>query len=144
MSDLNLHQTNDGGDIDVMNGVAALSSGLEQAAYLSLFGGNSDDSGGQGDDPKEWWGNLTETEPAKQYRSETQNLVRSLPINTANLQRIEDAAARDLAWMTDELATSVEVEATIPALNKVNLAIVIVVNDRVFPFSFVAQGAQAT
>lgn len=135
--DVQLDQTNDGGEITIANGLTTMSDGLENAVYLSLFGGNQDDSGIQGDDSKQWWGNLLENETSKQYRSQTQNLLRSLPINTANLQRIEDAAYADLAWMLESLATALEVVAKMPALNKVQIQIAVTIDDKVFSFSFV-------
>jgi hypothetical protein len=144
VADILLDQTNDGGEVTVENGVLALSEdGLAVSAYLSLFGGNDDDSGLQGDDKREWWGNKSERDPARQYRSATQNLLRALPLNTANLQRIEDAASRDLAWFTQEIASSVEVLATMPALNTVRLDVFVVVEDRRFQFTFVAKNATA-
>ena len=126
MTDVLLRHTNDGGDITIENGLLLMSEGLETAAYLSLFGGNEDDPAGT-DTAQQWWGNLLDVEPERAYRSETQFLVRSLPAIPFNLRRIEQAAARDLQWMLDTgLAQSVAVEATIPALNRVGLGIVII------------------
>lgn len=123
--DVLLYQTNDNGDINVVGGLVALSGGLETAAYLSLFGGNEQDDG-RADNPLQYWGNLNETEAEKQYRSETQYLLRSIPAIPANLRRIEDAAERDLAWMVSaRAATSVSVSASMPGRNKVRLAVTI-------------------
>ena len=103
-----------------------MSEGLETAVYLSLFGGNEDDPA-EADTALQWWGNLLETEPERAYRSETQYLVRSLPAIPLNLRRIEQAAARDLQWILDTgVAQSVTIEATIPAVNRVRLGVVIV------------------
>lgn len=116
-------QTTDGGEIESINGVATMSSGLETAAYLSLFGGNEDDDGSDGN-PKNWWGNLDEPETANHYRSETQYLVQSLVATSANLRRVEDAANRDLAWMvTSGVVKTVEAVASIPGLNRLKIVI---------------------
>ena len=121
--DVLLCQTNDDGEINVVDGVVEMSGGLETAAYLSLFGGNEDDDG-RADSPATWWANLDEVDPVRQYRSETQNLLQALPATTGNLRRIEDAAARDLAWFTQaNVASSVTVVASIPGLNKIKLTI---------------------
>lgn len=121
--DVLLCQTNDDGEINVDNGIVEMSGGLETAAYLSLFGGNEDDDG-RADNPATWWANLDEVDPARQYRSETQNLLQALPATTGNLRRIEDAAVRDLAWFTQaNVASSVAVAASIPGLNKIKLTI---------------------
>lgn len=126
MTDVLLRQTNDGGDIAIQGGLLLLAEGLETAVYLSLFGGNDDDPG-QEDRSLEWWGNLLDVEAERQYRSETQFLLRSLPAIPANLKRIEQAAARDLSWMLGaSLAKSISIEATIPALGRVLIAIIII------------------
>lgn len=116
-----LFHTADGGEIEIVGGLITMSDGLETAVYLSLFGGNERDSGIEGDAPLQWWGNLTEAEAARQYRSETQHLVRSLPAIPANLRRIEDAVMRDLAWMDGEIARGIEALASIPARNRVQI-----------------------
>lgn len=126
MTDVVLRHTNDGGDLTIQSGLLLMSEGLETAAYLSLFGGNEDDPAGT-DTAQQWWGNLLDVELERHYRSETQFLVRSLPAIPFNLRRIEQAAARDLQWMLDTgVAQSLTVEATIPALNRVGLGLVII------------------
>jgi phage gp46-like protein len=126
LTDVLLRQTNDGGDLTIENGLLLMSEGLETAAYLSLFGGNEDDPG-ESDLTRQWWGNQLDGEPERAYRSETQYLVQGLPAVPFNLRRIEQAAARDLQWMLDtELAQSVTVEASIPSVARVRLAVVIV------------------
>lgn len=120
--DVLLFQTDDGGDIEAVNGTVTMSGGLETAAYLSLFGGNEDDDG-RNDSPSNWWGNLGETQPERTYRSETQNLLQSTPATSGNLRRIEDAANRDLAWFIEQrIASAVTVEAAIPGVNRVKIA----------------------
>lgn len=126
MTDVLLRQADDGGEITLQGGLMLLSDGLETAVYLSLFGGNEDDPGDV-DSPLQWWGNLLEAEPERSYRSETQYLLKSLPAIPANLRRIEQAAARDLQWMLDtDNAQSITVEATIPALNRVQINLTII------------------
>lgn len=130
MTDVLLQQTNDGGEITYINGNVETTNGLEVAVYLSLYGGNKDDSGSSSDDALQWWGNFDEVEPEKTYRSEFQNLVQGLSNVAANLLRIEDAAGRDLKWMVDTgVATSVEVNATVPAYNTLQVDILIAVSE---------------
>lgn len=136
MTDVALRHEPDGGEIESVAGQVVVNDGLETAVYLSLFGGNEQDSGIEGDDPKQWWGNLSEPEAARRYRSETQHLLRSLPATSSNLRRVEDAAGRDLAWMVGTIAKSAEATATIPALNTVQIDIAIVIDDRRFEFRF--------
>jgi phage gp46-like protein len=134
--DVLLFQTNDDGNILIENGIAEMSAGLETAAYLSLFGGNEDDDGRK-DNPDNWWGNIDEGNPSSEYHSETQNLLQAIPATTGNLLRVQKAAERDLAWFTeDSIASSVTVEASLPALNTVKLVINIEANGEESSFQF--------
>jgi phage gp46-like protein len=139
MADLRIFHTANGGEVTWANGSPELADGLESSVYLSLFGGNEDDSGLEGDDARQWWGNLTETEPARRYRSETGHLLRAMPAVPANLRRVEDAAVRDLEWMVSELGASVSVRASIPALNQVLLQGAILIDGTKHPFDFLTK-----
>lgn len=135
--DVKLFQTDDDGNITVENGLVEMSGGLETAAYLSLFGGNEDDDG-RADNPANWWANLDEVDPTREYHSETQNLLQGLPATTGNLRRIEDAAGRDLAWFVDSgVASSVSVSASIPGINRIKLTIDIEAVGQESSFEFV-------
>lgn len=136
MTDVLLRHTENGGDVQFVAGQAVMDDGLFNAVYLSLFGGNDDDSGLEADDRKQWWGNFDEPELTRRNRSETQFLLNSLPLVPANLRRVEDAAARDLEWMTESIADSVVVTASIPALNTINLNVDIVIDDKEYNFAF--------
>lgn len=115
-------QTPDGGDICLEGGTLVRDGGLSTAVYLSMFGGNEQDDT-LAENKQTWWGNIGELAEA-QYRSETQYLLKSLPATSGNLRRVEDAVLRDLAWLKNSgVATSIEVEVTIPALNKLRLVV---------------------
>ncbi len=123
--DVLLYQTVDAGEINIAGGIAQMVPGFETALYLSLMGGNLDDDGREGNELT-WFGNLSEADAAFKQVSETQFLLRSIASTSGNLRRIEDAARRDLQWMLDKnIASSVEVLATMPGLNKVKLSITI-------------------
>lgn len=128
ISDVRLYHAADGGEIDFVGGEPLMSDGLETAVYLSLFGGNADDSGLPGDSRKQWWGNLSELTPARWMRSETQYLIASLPPTTGNLRRIESAAKNDVAWMlAAKLFTDVAALASMPARNRLQLDVAMTV-----------------
>lgn len=136
MTDVLLRHTADGGSITITGGLCQLSEGLETASYLSMFGGNEQDAG-DADTTLQWWGNIEETEAARTYRGETQNLIKSLPAVPANLLRIEQAAERDHAWMIEAgIATAVKVTARIPALNRVAVDVEITTLAEVVQFTF--------
>jgi phage gp46-like protein len=141
--DVKLFNEADGGNIEIVNGMVTMSAGLETSVYLSLFGGNEQDSGLQADDSKQFWGNLSETDPAKQYRSRTQYALRALPAIPANLLRLEDAVKADLAWMLVSVASKVDVVASMPALNRVGLAVAVTVSDKVYELQFLQPWSRA-
>lgn len=121
--DVYLFQTDDDGEINVSDGLVEMRGGLETAAYISLFGGNEEDDGRR-DNALTYWGNLDENEPEKKYISRTGYLLQSIPAIPANLLRIEDAARADLDWfVTAGVASSVEVSATMPGLNRVKITV---------------------
>jgi phage gp46-like protein len=137
VTDVALSQTNDGGEISVVNGELGTSDGLFNAVYLSLFGGNERDGGLQSTQHLEWWGNKTETTPARKIRSATQHALRSLPAIPANLRRVEAAAESDLEWMIAAgIATAISAEAGMPALNTVKLTVKLTINGEVVTIPF--------
>ena len=142
--DVNLFQTDDDGEISVVNGVVQMTGSFETAAYLSLFGGNEDDDGSAGN-PQTWWGNLGVVDGAGKYVSETQNLLQAIPATSANLLRIEEAVKRDLQWFLDlSVASSVTVAVSIPALNRVKIVVRIEAVGEESEFSFVENWKAAT
>lgn len=124
MTDVLLEQSDDGGELTIEGGLVELTDDLRTAVYLSLFGGNEDDD--SLDNSAQWWGNLDETDPAARYRSRTEYLLQSLPPSSANLLLLEDAVRTDLQWLLDTgAATAVDAAASIPALNKLSLIVII-------------------
>lgn len=121
--DVFIFQTTDNGDIEITNGLVTMTPGLGNAVYLSLFGGNEDDPGGE-DKTLSWWGNSIEGIPSRQYRSETQYLLRAIPATSFNLRRIEDAVKRDLAWMLlDRAVSSLDVAVALTGVNRITITI---------------------
>lgn len=121
-SDVLLFQTNDGGDINIENGTVKLTAGLETAVYLSLFGGNEDDNG-IGNNLAQWWGNIGES-TLNRYRSQLQNTLESIPLISANLNRIKDAVNNDLSWLIEtDIAASISVELFIQNVKNLKITI---------------------
>jgi phage gp46-like protein len=142
MTDVHLYQTNDGGEIDVVAGQVVMDDELSTSVFISLLGGNLEDSGSDGDVSIEWWGNKLATDEAEKLRSETQSLLASIPVTSGNLRRFQDAAQRDLAWMvTAAVATAVAVRAVITSVNKLRFDVAIQVNGEWLKLgSFTASG----
>lgn len=141
--DVLLEQTADGGEITCTNGQVVMNDELTTAAFLSLFGGAEEDSGADGDKPKEWWGNKLATDEAEKLRGELQQLLKTLPVTSGNLRRFQDAAQRDLSWfVTAAVATAVAVRVVIPFINELRFDIAIEVNGEWLKLaSFAARGA---
>lgn len=135
--DAYLFNTLDGGEIEYLNGTLTLSDGLYTAVYLSLFGGNEEDSGQQATERKQWWGNFGEELAERRYRSETQYALNTLPAIPANLPLIDDAVGHDLAWMTDTgLAVALSVLTTMPGLNRIAITANIEIGDQRYELVF--------
>lgn len=112
--------TFDGGQIVYIGGQPVMDvGGLENAVNISLFTGPG------------WWANaLNENEPDKQIGSDFENRIKPKAINVAYLRDVEDATRDALRWMiSQKIARTVEARATWPALNQVDLEILITKHD---------------
>ena len=92
--------SNDGGVLQIEDGVIACDKTFKTAVYLSLFGGNFEDDGVT-DSGKAFWGNLIGEDKTKMV-SKFQNTICSLPMTSKNLKLAEDAACSDLQWLIDD------------------------------------------
>jgi phage gp46-like protein len=99
--DLSLEDTPDGGDIRIENDLFVSDRSFNTAVYLSLFGGNKDDTG-KVKNNKTWWGNtLGSTAENEKLVSRFQAIIFGLPMTTKNIQDAETAASLDLKWLVD-------------------------------------------
>lgn len=135
--DVYLQNDNDGGEITVINGEMLMTGGLEDAVFLSLYGGNIKDTGEE-NSSFTWWGNLLDNnEKDDKYISRTQYLLNNIAATPANLLRLDEAVNADLAWMLErKIVSSIEVESTIPDYNKINIKITIEANGKEETFEF--------
>ena len=122
--DVLLFQTSNGGNITIeTNDDVKLTGGFETDFFLSLFGGNQEDDG-SANNKDNWWGNLTENDPAFQFRSRTQNLLISLPLVSGNLRKLEDAAKYDLkSYVELGAITELSVSVSITGPRRVKIVI---------------------
>jgi phage gp46-like protein len=136
MADVRLYQSDDDGEVDFVAGQPTMADGLETSAYLSLFGGNERDSGLTDGEALQWWANFEEPVAERRQRSQLQALLQQIPATPANLRRAEDAALADLAWMGAALDASVAVEASMPALDNISIAVSITIGKTTYEFDF--------
>lgn len=95
--DIFLFNTLDGGEIDIKDGKALMTEGLETAVYLSLFS------------PSSWFCNEAAVDDAEVLYSNTQALINSAPQSTKNYRLLEQAISQDLNWLvTNNYADSVQ------------------------------------
>jgi phage gp46-like protein len=106
-----IYDIGDGADLNVQGGQPRMSSGLENAAYLSLFVDAN------------WWGNdIDPANPGATGSTHFLPLLDGLKLTPSALDDLEAAAALDLAWMTDDgVVKSVDVSASITGIGSVGL-----------------------
>lgn len=109
--DVLLRERQGEGEIFLNDGLVEDCGGLDTAIYLSLFGGNDDDTDGRG--RKSWWGNFFKNAPEEEkIVSRFQAAAKGLAVNGANLKKLEGAAAADLKWLKENgLADKIDCEA---------------------------------
>jgi phage gp46-like protein len=89
----------DGGDLYIQGGQPKMSSGLENAAYLSLFVDAN------------WWGNdIDPSNPGATGSRHFLPLIDRMALTPSALGDMEKAAKADLAWMVEDGLLSEEAE----------------------------------
>lgn len=127
--DLALYVSPDGADL-VIDGDLKADAGMLEAVYLSMFGGSSNG--------REWWGNLIANSDDEKLISRTQQVLEALPATSSNLNRVHDAVAADLQWVTGEngFADELTIDTVIPEKNMCEIRISCAVSDQVYEWKF--------
>lgn len=120
--DVLIFDTEDGGEISVINGLVIPDGGFRTAVFLSLFGGNKND-GGEVISGETWWGNKLEgVSENEKLVSRFMAFIRSVPLSSKNLKIAQDKAEEDLKWFLDDgIADSVEVKLLDEGNNRIQL-----------------------
>jgi phage gp46-like protein len=115
--DPKLYETGAGADLSITEGQPVMDAGLENAVYLSIFGGSS------------WWGNAI-SRGAEKFTSQFESVNRRTLTNATRLDA-EQYAKDALAWLvTEGVAKRVTVAASMPGVGLLGLAITIEQPDR--------------
>lgn len=116
----------DGGIISIENGLIMPDRGFSTAMYLSIFGGNSDDSG-KVDTSSTWWGNrMRGTRANERMISKFQALIKVLPLTSKNLVLAQEAVASDVDWMKQEgIADEINVDVSAVDNHRVSITVII-------------------
>lgn len=119
MTDVYVFESLDGGNVTDQ---VELTGGYETAVYLSLFGGNQKDDGSAATRREQWCLNSI-IPAANRMTSRTQNLLARLPAAARNLALVEQAVISDLSWLRDDEDVEISAEVSIPAVNRVSIAV---------------------
>lgn len=124
--DVLLADSVDGSEISIANGLILPDEGFRTAVYLSLFGGNEEDSGAVVNS-ETWWGNLFENISSdEKLVSKFVNFIKTNSLSSKNIQIAEVKAAEDLQWLIDDgAADAVDCSISVVERNRIDLKIVI-------------------
>lgn len=124
--DVLLFDTQDGAEITIFNGLISMDKGFNSAVYLSLFGGDKDDTG-EVVNNNTWWGNkIQNISENEKLVSRFQAFITSVPLTSKNVKLAEGKVIQDLQWMIDDgIADSIEAEIQVVGRKDINLKIVI-------------------
>jgi phage gp46-like protein len=117
-----LYETVDGGELKVDDGIFVSDKQFSTAVYLSLFGGNKDDSS-KIKNNKEWWGNmLNGIYENEKLKSRFQYIITGFPMTVKTIKEAEKAVFIDLEWfIKDKIADEINVYSQTAGKNRFNL-----------------------
>jgi phage gp46-like protein len=125
--DLRIIETLNGGDAVLTGNRVETVTGFESMIYLGLFGGNPEQSTPEsrpdGEEAFDYWGNglLWRETPDIQFNSTLEKALRDNPLTPVGLVAIENAAKKDLEFMS--AFAEVSVSGFITAPNRLRLEI---------------------
>ena len=126
----------DTGKILVENGFTIMTSGFETMALYALLGGNDEDDKSESTEHLQWWGNEGEPED-RQLRTRTQPLLYGTPLNSANIEILENATKADLedTFVFGGYADAVTVSVRLTGPKTVEFKINLLINGDVIPLT---------
>jgi hypothetical protein len=127
MTDLQLKETGNGGDLVIGKSDLRIVEGFASMPYLALFGGNVEQN-----TPTErltssqyfdFWGNelFHPNNPNLQFNSNTERTLKEVVLNSQGRLRIEQAVKSDLAFMND--FCNIFVEVNLPMIDRVEIRV---------------------
>ncbi len=117
MTDLALHETGDGGDIQLQGNDLVTTGSIFNQIYMGLFGGNQVPTTGtelETEQRLDWWANglLFQDEPEIQMNSNLETTFNEVALNSSGRLQIEEAVISLLAFLRDVAEISVETSVT--------------------------------
>lgn len=129
-NDLSIEDTTRGGDFEFYRSDFVLTAGLRNNVYLSLFGGNIEQSSNKefrtGEERFDWWGNqlFFEGDLDRQFNSETEKTLTEVAVDSAGRSVIEAAVLRDLQSLNS--VADIEVEVTLESIDRIKIKISVI------------------
>lgn len=123
MKDIALYETGSGGDFFVENNDLSLSNTLVNNIYISLFGGNIEDSTTgfeiEGQLREDWWANslIFSEQKQRQFNSETERILRNAVLNSSGRIEVIRAVENDLKHLKS--FAKILVDTTVLSSNKI-------------------------
>lgn len=127
MTDLALHETGSGGDLQLKGNDLDTSGSIYNLIYMALFGGNPKASTTgeelETEQRQDHWANalIDQDLPEFQFNSELEETLNSVALNSSGRLQIEEAAKNDLEFLKD--VAEITVTARIIEIDKIELRI---------------------
>ena len=141
MTDLALHETGDGGDIQLQGNDLVTTGSIFNQIYMGLFGGNpaASTTGTELDTEQrfDWFANglLFQDEPKIQQNSTLERTLNEVALNSSGRLQIEEAVKADLAFLKD--VAEISVETSITDIDKIQITILAQEPDNIQEQAFV-------
>ncbi len=129
--DIMIFENGSGGDFNLKNEDIETISGLTNQVYLAFFGGNEEQNTSDDLDELEqrhdWWGNFL-LQKENQFNSDFERALKTIPLNSSGLIKIENAAKEDLKFLQE--FADIEISSEITGINKMALFVNIIEPDQ--------------
>lgn len=116
--DLVLHETGNGGDLQLKGNDLDVSGSIFNQIYMALFGGNPTASTTgeelETEQRQDWWANslVYQDLPEFQQNSSLERVLNEVALNSSGRLQIEEAAKNDLAFLKEVAEISVSTRIT--------------------------------
>lgn len=141
MTDLALHETGNGGDIQLQGNDLVTTGSIFNQIYMGLFGGNpaASTTGAELDTEQrlDWFGNglLFQDEPEIQQNSTLERTLNEVALNSSGRLQIEEAVKADLAFLRD--VAEISVETSVTDIDRIQITILVQEPDNIQEQSFI-------
>ena len=126
MTDLALHETGDGGDIQLVGNDLVTTGSIFNQIYMALFGGNQVPTTGtelETEQRLDWWANalLFQDQPEIQMNSNLEKTFNEVALNSSGRLQIEETVKSLLAFLSD--VAEISVETSVIEIDKIQITI---------------------